>query len=122
MTKWLEFQGLYHHGLSIDTRTIAQDILNGRPVDPRALDGFLFGSVGGRVTIEPVRGLRFWGGYSQEKGSRTGETYPRYQAGFTALNVFGSGLDLTASDNRYDMPSAGSYDSWYALDRAEPRP
>lgn len=113
VTNWLEFQGLYHHGLSIDTRTITQDILNGRPVDPRALDGFLFGSVGGRVTIEPVRGLRFWGGYSQDKGSRTGETYPRYQAGFTALNVFGSGFDLTASDNRYGMPSGGSYDSWY---------
>jgi hypothetical protein len=69
--------------------------------------------VGGRVTIEPVRGLRFWGGYSQEQNSQTGGTYPRYQAGFTALNVFGSGFDLTASDNHYKMPLSMSYDSWY---------
>jgi hypothetical protein len=113
-TPWLEFQGLYHHGTSIDTRSIAQDILNGRPVDPRALEGFLFGSIGGRVTIEPLRNLRFWGGYSQEQSSGTGETYPRYQAGISAMNVFGSGLDLTASDYRYNRPSTGSYDSIYA--------
>jgi hypothetical protein len=113
-TPWLEFQGLYHHGTSIDTRSIAQDILNGRPVDPRALEGFLFGSIGGRVTIEPVRNLRFWGGYSQEQSSRAGETYGRFQGGISAMNVFGSGVDLTASDYRYNRPSTGSYDSIYA--------
>lgn len=111
---WLEFQFLYHHGTSIDTRSIAQDILNGRPVDPRALDGFLYGSIGGRVSIEPLRNLRIWGGYSQEQSSRLGESYPRYQAGVSAMNVFGSGLDLTASDYRYNRPSTGSYDSIYA--------
>ena len=113
-TPWLEFQALYHHGTSIDTRTIAQDILNGRPVDPRALEGFLFGSIGGRISIEPLRNLRIWGGYSQEQTSRAGESYPRYQAGISAMNVFGSGLDLTASDYRYNRPSTGSYDSFYA--------
>ena len=111
---WLEFQFLYHHGTSIDTRSIAQDILNGRPVDPRALEGFLFGSIGGRVSIEPIRNLRIWGGYSQEQTSRAGESYPRYQAGISAMNVFGSGLDLTASDYRYNRPATGSYDSVYA--------
>ncbi len=30
------------------------------------------------------------------------------------MNVFGSGLDLTASDNRYNQPSSGAYDSLYA--------
>ncbi len=71
-TPWLEFQGLYHHGTSIDTRSIAQDVLNGRPVDPQALQGFLYGSLGGRVTIEPLRNLRIWGGYSQEQSSLVG--------------------------------------------------
>ena len=113
-TPWLEFQGLYHHGTSIDTRSIAQDVLNGRPVDPQALQGFLYGSLGGRVTIEPLRNLRIWGGYSQEQSSLVGGTYPRYQAGISAMNVFGSGLDLTASDNRYNQPSSGAYDSLYA--------
>jgi hypothetical protein len=114
VSPWLEFQGLYHRGVSIDTRTITQDILNGRPVDPRALDGFLFGSIGGRVTVEPIRGIRLYGGYSQERSSREGETYPRYQAGIWAMNVLGTGLDLSVSDNRYNRPSTGSYDSWYA--------
>ncbi len=113
-TPWLEFQGLYHHGLSIDTRTVAQDVLNGRPVDPQALSGFLFGSIGGRVTIEPLKNVRIWGGYSQEQSSFAGGTYPRYQAGISAMNVFGSGLDLTASDNRYNQPLTGAYDSLYA--------
>ncbi len=113
VSRWLEFQGLYHRGLSIDTRTITQDVLNGRPVDPRALDGFLFGSIGGRVTVEPIRGFRFYGGYSQERGSREGGTYPRYQAGLWMTNLFGSGFDVTVSDNRY-KPATGPYDSWYA--------
>ena len=111
---WVELQGLYHHGRSIDTRSIAQDILNGRPVDPRALDGFLFGSIGGRVTFMPVPSVRIWGGYAQEQSSREGEDYPRIQAGISVTNLFGSGLDLTASDNRYNRPSTGSYDSIYA--------
>jgi len=89
---WIELQALYHHGISIDTRSIAQDILNGRPVDPRALDGFLFGSIGGRITFLPLPSLRIWGGYAQEQSSRAGENYPRIQAGISATNVFGSGL------------------------------
>ncbi len=111
---WIELQGLYHHGLSIDTRAIALDILNGRPVSPSALDGFLFGSIGGRVTFMPVPSLRIWGGYAQEQSSRAGEDYPRIQAGLSVTNLFGSGLDLTASDNRYNRPLTGSYDSIYA--------
>lgn len=113
-TPWLEFQGIYHHGVSIDTRSIAQDVLNGRPVDPRTLEGFLYGSIGGRVTIEPVRGVRLWAGYSQEQSSIAGETYPRYQAGIYLFNLLGSGLDISASDYRYDRPSTGRYDSLYA--------
>ncbi|MFI5182635.1 MAG: hypothetical protein ACHQPI_14730 [Thermoanaerobaculia bacterium] len=113
-TPWLEFQGMYHHGISIDTRSIAQDVLNGRPTDPRTLEGFLYGSIGGRVTIEPIRGIRVWGGYSQEQSSFAGGTYPRYQAGIYLFNLLGSGFDITASDYRYNQPSTGSYDSFYA--------
>jgi hypothetical protein len=110
--KWMEIQLLYHRGLSIDSRSIAQDVLNGRPVDPRALDGFLYSSIGGRLTIEPVRNLRIWGGYSQEQSSREGQSYGRYQGGISVTNVFG--FDLTASDYRYNVPSTGPYDSIYA--------
>lgn len=110
--KWLEIQAMYHRGVSIDTRSLAQDILNGRPVDPRAVEGFLYSSVGGRLTIEPVRNLRIWGGYSQDQSSREGQSYARYQGGISAMNVFG--FDLTLSDYHYNMPSTGPYDSIYA--------
>jgi hypothetical protein len=110
---WVEFQALYHQGISIDTRSIAQDVLNGRPVSPSALDGFLFGSIGGRITFLPIPSLRIWGGYAQEKSTREGETYPRIQAGISTTNLFGTGLDLTASDFRYNR-SSGSYDAIYA--------
>jgi hypothetical protein len=109
---WLEIQALYHRGLSVDSRSIAQDVLNGRPVDPRAVEGFLYSSVGGRLTIEPLRNLRIWGGYSQERSSREGQSYPRYQAGISVMNLYG--FDLTASDYRYSPPSTGPYDSIYA--------
>ncbi len=113
-TPWLEFQAIYHHGVSIDTRSIAQDVLNGRPVDPRAVEGFLYGSIGGRVSIEPIRGVRLWGDFAQQQSSVAGETYPRYQVGLYLFNLLGSGFDITASDNRYDRPSTGRYDSIYA--------
>jgi hypothetical protein len=109
--KWMDLQVSYHDGVSIDTRSLAQDILNGRPVDPRALEGFLFSSIGGRLTFYPTRFLRIWGGYSQDKTSREGQSYGRYQGGISAMNVYG--FDLTLSDYHYNM-SSGPYDSIYA--------
>ncbi len=109
--KWMDLQVLYHDGVSIDTRSIAQDVLNGRPVDPRALEGFLFSSIGGLATFYPTRFLRIWGGYSQDKTSREGQSYGRYQGGISAMNIVG--FDLTLSDYHYSM-SSGPYDSIFA--------
>lgn len=108
----LELLATFHRGLSIDTRTITQDQLNGRPVDPRLLEGFLFESVGGRVTVEVFRSVRVYGGWAREKNNRDAAPSDRIAAGLWASNLFRSGFDLTVSDNRYQSPQ-GPYDAWY---------
>ena len=48
---FLELQGTFHRGLSIDTRSISLNRLNGRPIDQRTAEGFLYESFGGRLTV-----------------------------------------------------------------------
>ncbi len=108
----IDFQGTYHHGLSIDSRTITNDELNGKPVDPRLTTGFLFESAGGRMTVSLSRRVRVWGGYYRDRNSFDSEPTGRVNAGMWAGNMFGSGLDLTVSDNRWDR-TGNHYDSWY---------
>lgn len=112
----IEFQATYHHGLSIDTRTIADDIRNGRPVDQRAVQGFLFEAAGGRVTVEPVPGLRFFGGYEADRNNQNDRRAKRLAAGFYYFNGLNTGIDLSATIFHTDNPngSAGSYDSYFA--------
>lgn len=109
----VELQGLYHRGRSYDARTITQDQIDGRPIDPRLLTGFLYESAGGRLTVEVTRGVRVFAGYASDRGNRDDGSTGRISAGFHAGNVFGSGVDLTVSDNRIDRPGS-AYDSWYA--------
>ena len=108
-----ELQALYQHGRSVDARTITQDQIAGRPVDAKALDGFLFDSMGGRATVQFTPGWRVWGGYYQDKNNRDDVVSNRWQFGLSAMNAFGSGLDFYASDNRTIRPGASSYDAWY---------
>jgi hypothetical protein len=109
----IELQGLYHRGRSFDARTITQDQLEGRPVDPRLLDGYLYESGGGRVTVEVARGVRLYAGYARDRGNRDEGSFGRIAAGLHVSDVFRSGIDVTVSDNRIDRPG-GAYDSWYA--------
>ncbi len=109
----VELQGLYHRGLSYDARTLTREQLEGRPVDPRLVAGFLYESAGGRLTVEVARGVRVFAGYASDRGNRDDGSTGRITAGFHASNVFRSGIDVTVSDNRIDRPD-GAYDAWYA--------
>lgn len=111
-TSRVEVMANVHRGRSIDARTIAQDILDGRPVDRKSLDGFLFESAGGRVTVEVLRNVRVHAGYATDRHNRDEQAYGRISAGVWAGNVAGSGIDLTLSDHRTDGRD-GSYDAWY---------
>ena len=110
----VEIQGIYHHGLSIDARTLTDNQLNGRPIDPRLLDGFLFESVGGRLSVDVVQALRVYAGYAREKGNNQDQTANRVTLGLYAGNLLHSGFDLTVSDDRIThLGGTGDYNSWY---------
>ncbi len=109
----VELMATYHQGTAIDSRSITQDILNGRPVDQNALDGFLFESMGGRLTYEVVPNLRVYAGYAQDRNNEDDDPSGRVTVGMWATDIAGSGFDLTLSDNRIDQASGG-YDAWYA--------
>ena len=112
-TSRIDVQGTYHRGRSIDARTITLDQLSGRPISPRALEGLLYESAGGRVTVQVARGVRAFGGYARERGNRDEEIAHRVTAGAWSSSVLRSGIDLTASYSRIDRDAAGGYDSWY---------
>ena len=109
----VELLGTYHKGRSIDARTITQDILNGRPIDQKSLDGYLYESVGGRVTVSVMKNLRVYAGYASDRNNREDESSGRITAGMWASDIAGSGFDLSLSDNRIDRPGR-TYDAWYA--------
>jgi hypothetical protein len=109
----VEVQGLYHHGRSIDSRSIVRDQLDGRPIDPKALDGMRFESITGRVTVSVAPWLRLNGGLGQDRNNRDDEASGRITYGLYASNILRSGVDVTVSDSRIDRGTAGSYDSWY---------
>ena len=112
-THVVEFMATYHHGRSIDARTITEDILNGRPIDQKSLDGFLFESLGGRVTVEITRSLRVYGGYASDRQNDNEQRIGRITAGLWAANVARTGFDFSVADNRSKQSGRNS-DAWYA--------
>jgi hypothetical protein len=108
--KLLEVQATYHRGRSIDARSITEDILDGRPVDPARLDGLLFESARARISVLPVRGLRLWIEGGRDRNDRSDEWSDRLGFGLWCNDVLGTGFDLTASHSEIDR-SDRSYDA-----------
>jgi hypothetical protein len=113
-TSRVELQGTYHRGRSIDARTITEDQLAGRPISPKSLDGLLFESAGGRVTVTVAKGIRAFAGYARDRNNRDDQISNRTTAGGSVANLVGTGVDVTVSLSRFDRGTAGSYDSWWA--------
>lgn len=111
-TNRLDLQGLYHRGRSIDTRSITDDVLAGRPVREGALDGLLYESAGGRITVRAMSDLRVNAGYSRDKNNRDSAPTTRTTFGGSAGNIARSGVDATVSFSRFHRPT-GEYDSLY---------
>jgi hypothetical protein len=112
-SKRADVQVTYHHGRSIDARSITEDLLNGRPVPAKTLDGFLFESVGARVTVEVAKGIRVFGGYGQDQNDRDADPTDRLSFGVYTSDLFGTGVDVNVTDHRYQRGTDSSYDSWY---------
>ena len=108
----VELQGLFNRGRSVDARTITDDLLNGRTVSTVALDGLLYESAGGRVTVEVARQVRVHAGYTRDRNNRDSASTGRLSLGVSAQNIASTGLDLTVSDSRVERPT-GQYHSLY---------
>jgi hypothetical protein len=113
VNRWIELQGLYHRGRSIDSRSIVRDQLDGRAIDPKALDGMRFESLTGRATVTLGKYLRLFGGYGQDRNNRDDQASGRLTYGAYASNVLKTGIDVTFSDSRIDRGTNGWYNSWY---------
>jgi hypothetical protein len=111
-TKRLDLQGDYHRGRSIDTRSITDDVLAGRPIPVGAVEGFLYESAGSRVTVEVLRRVRVNAGYTRDRNNRDSTSTGRITAGVSASDIAHSGVDVTVSDSRTDQPT-GRYGSLY---------
>lgn len=112
-TRRLDLQGLYHRGRSIDTRSITEDVLAGRPLRDGALDALLYASAGGRVSVHVARDVRVQAGYTRDKNNRDSADTGRISLGVSSGNIAGSGVDVTVTDYRISRPT-GQYNSLYA--------
>lgn len=108
----VEFQGAFHHGRSIDFRTLTLDQINGRPLDEKDTRGFLFESIEGRVTYLAAPGLRFFVGYGQDRGNEGEDTTGRLNTGFYSSDLFHTGIDTQVSISRRNRNDGSSYNSW----------
>lgn len=94
----VDVHATYNRGRSIDTRGLAQDILNQRSLTQSAIDGLLFESLGGRVTVEVVPRVRVYGGFTRDKTNRDDAATGRTIIGGYAANVLKTGVDVSASN------------------------
>jgi hypothetical protein len=108
----VELQGNFSRGRSIDVRGISDDILNGRPVSLKAVEGLLYESMGGRVTVEVIRRTHVYAGYSRDKTNRDDEPTGRTLVGGYASDIARTGFDFAASDSKIIRPD-GNYHSRY---------
>lgn len=113
ISKVVELQGTYHRGQSVDARTITDDVVSGRPVDPARLEGLLFESARARVMVRPLRWLSVWAGYSNDRDNRGDESSNRFQIGASARRLFGVPLDVSVTSTQTDR-GGDSYDSLWA--------
>jgi hypothetical protein len=111
--RMIELQGIFHHGRSIDARTIAEDVRNGRPVSESELEGFLFESIGGRVTFRFRPGIQAFVGYARDKTNEWDEKRNRVTLGVFGYDLFRSGFDARVANSRYSQAGETAYNSWY---------
>jgi hypothetical protein len=107
-TSRLEIQGNYHRGRSVDTRSLALDVLNGTPVSVARVQGLLFESMGGRAWVTIVPRVRLTAGYSRDRTNADEAHNDRYQVGGHAWNLAGFDVNVTRSA----ISGARTYTAW----------
>jgi hypothetical protein len=113
----VELQGTYNRGRSIDARGVSENVLRGQTVSLQAIEGFLYESLGGRVTVELAPRVRVYAGYARDTNNRDDAPTGRFLLGGHASNVGGSGLDLAVSDSRINRPGGDYHSSYISIGR-----
>ena len=106
-------QGTYHRGQSFNARAITEDVIEGRPVAPEALQGLLFESARVRLMVRPGRNISLWAGYGNDRNNRDDPTSDKFNLGLSARRIFGSHADINLSMTRTER-GEDSYDSTWA--------
>lgn len=114
----VELQGTYNRGRSLDVRRLADDVINGRALTSQAVDGLRYESAGGRMTVKVASHIDLNVGYARDRNNRDEAATGRLTVGGTATNLFGRGLDLSASDARIDRPTGPYHSSHVSLGHA----
>lgn len=105
----VELQGTYHRGRSVDTRSIALDVLQGAAISTQRVEGLFYESVGGRVWVTVVPHLRVNAGYSSDRTNSRDARTRRYQLGGNASNLRGFDIYVTRSSI---AGSSRTYSAW----------
>jgi hypothetical protein len=108
----IELSGTYNRGRSLDARQLTDDVINGRALTAQAIEGLHYESGGGRITVQMLPRVRLYAGYSRDRTNRDESSTGRIIVGGHAGNMFGSGVDVSASDSRVERAS-GPYHSRY---------
>ena len=114
----LDLQATVSRGRSVDVRGLGQDVLAGRPVAQRNVEGLRYQSVGGRATVEVLTGIRAYAGYTRDTDNRGEPATHRWLFGGYAADVLRTGLDLTASDSMNRRPSGTSHARYLSVGRS----
>ncbi|MEQ1575989.1 MAG: hypothetical protein ABL993_17270 [Vicinamibacterales bacterium] len=108
----VELFGTYNRGRSIDARALTDNLRNGRALTPQSIEGLLYESRGGRLTVEVAPNVRVYAGYARDRNNREDSATGRVTLGGHAANLLGTGFDVSASNARIDRPG-GAYQSRY---------
>jgi len=108
----VQLQGTYNRGRSINARQLTDDLINGRALRARDIDGLRYETAGGRVSVRIVRQVEVYVGYARDRNNREDVPTARTTIGGYAGNLFGTGFDVSGSDALIDRPT-GPYHSRY---------
>jgi hypothetical protein len=111
----IELNATYNRGRALDARQITNDVINGRALTAQAVEGLKYESAGGRVTVEVVRRVYVYAGYTRDRNNRDDAPGARVLVGGHAGNVFGTGFDLSGSDSRFDRATAPYHSSYVSI-------
>jgi hypothetical protein len=113
----VDLQGTYNRGRSIDARGLTEDVINGRPITSRAVEGLRYETQGGRVTVKVARGIDVYAGYARDRNNRDDAAVGRTTVGAYLSNLLSSGFDLSGSDAYIDRPTGPYHSRYFSIGR-----